>query len=91
MGTVAVCSQLYAADQQHDSAATCTVSEFELLVCRVAKEKMLNAASASEPNAFALALDDFIRLTFVPTFRQALKRRGIVVPPAPAAESRGFL
>ena len=32
---------------------------------------------------FAAALDGFLANVFVPTFRKALKRRGVIVPEAP--------
>ena len=57
--------------------------EFELMVARLAREKI---PRSSEP--FAQTLDAFLSLVFVPTYRTVLKRKGIVVPLAPKADTK---
>ena len=56
------------------------LDEYELMVARVAHEKVTSAAGVAP---FAAALDAFLANDFVPTFRKALKRKGIIVPEAP--------
>ena len=75
--------ELYAADSPSDDEATCTCEEFELMVARLAREKI---PRSSEP--FAQTLDAFLSLVFVPTYRTVLKRKGIVVPLAPKADTK---
>ena len=68
--------ELYAAgDVEGNDESCCTVDEFELMVGRVAHEKL-----PGDLANFVEALDTFITLQFVPIYRKALRKRGIVVP-----------
>ena len=58
-----------------DDEATCTAEEFELMVARLAREKVPESSEA-----FASVLDSFLSLVFVPTYRTVLKKKGILVP-----------
>lgn len=55
--------------------AACDFGEFELMIGRLAREKILEA---SEP--LASTIDSFLHLIFIPTYRKLLKPRGVVVP-----------
>ena len=66
-------------ERTSDDEASCSEEEFELMVARLAREKIPNS---EEP--FEATLDSFLTLLFVPTFRACLKKRGVTVPLADA-------
>lgn len=75
---VNIADELFAPELKEDSEAAATVDEFELMVARLAREKV---PDSNEP--LETTLDSFINLIFTPAYRAALKRRGAFVPMPP--------
>lgn len=67
--------ELFAVESPSEDEKTASMDEFELMVARLAHEKVVDAAGP-----FASTLDAFLTLIFVPTYRKILKARGYTVP-----------
>ena len=67
--------ELYASEDPSDSDGTCDMDEFELMVGRLAREKI---PESTEP--LASTIEAFLTMVFVPKYRKLLKARGVVVP-----------
>lgn len=75
---VNLADELYSSDEPNDDEASCTEDEFELMVARLAREKVPHS---EEPlSAFETTLHSFLSLVFIPTYRRVLKKRGIAIP-----------